>query len=405
MTYEKNNNVIRMPRFEDIKVGDVVQLKHLLTQKDVETFAALTGDFNPLHVDEEFAKRTLFQKPVVHGMLSASFISTMIGMGLPGAGALWMSQTLEFLSPAHIGDTLCVVATVKQKSDALRVLLLKILICNQRGQELIKGESSIKVLELKSEEKDMDANKGKTVLITGAGGGIGGATALKLAQAGHTVVLNYHSASGPVEEIVKQIQAGGGKAISFKGDITQAEEAEKLFATSEKSFGPIHAVVHCASPDNTPQPFDKLDWKAFQEQLDVNVKGAFHCVRAALPKMLAVKSGDLIFVGTVYTDGVPPPQQSRYIVAKSALTSLARCLAVEYGPSDIRVNVVAPGMTQTGMIADLPDKVKMLTKMQTPLRRLAEADDVAQTIVFLLSPGARHITGQTIRVCGGSVMA
>ena len=396
---------INIIHFDDIKVGDVAQFEHVLTKEDVQAFAALTGDYNPLHVDEEFAKRTMFQKPVVHGMLSASFISTMIGMLLPGGGALWMSQTLEFLNPAHVNDTIRVLASVKQKSLSTRVLILSITVSNQHGEELIKGESSVKVLELKSEEKVMGEKTQKTVLITGASSGIGAATAFKLAQAGHAVIVNYHSSGDEAEQVVSKIISAKGRAIALKANIANPEEVKNLFLLAEKSLGPIQAIVHCAAPNNSPQSFDKSDWTSFQEQLDVHLKGAFNCAKAALPKMIEAKSGDLIFIGTVYTDGVPPPQQSRYIVAKSALTSLARCLAVEYGPVDIRVNVVAPGMTQTGMIADLPDKVKMLTKMQTPLRRLAEAEDIAETIVFLLSPGARHITGQTIRVCGGAVMA
>ena len=91
-------------------------------------------------------------------------------------------------------------------------------------------------------------------------------------------------------------------------------------------------------------------------------------------------------------------------MAKSALAALARCLAVEYGPKGILVNVVAPGMTQTDMTARLPEKAKLLTQMQTPLRRLAEPSDIADVVAFLLGPGARHITGETIRVCGGGVM-
>ena len=109
-------------------------------------------------------------------------------------------------------------------------------------------------------------------------------------------------------------------------------------------------------------------------------------------------------MGTIYTDGTPPPQQARYVVPKAALTSLARCLAVEYGPLGIRANVMAPGMTQTNMIADLPDKIKMLTKMQAPLRRLAEPADIANGIAFLLSFASRHITGESLRVCGGLMM-
>jgi len=404
MAYSKEDITIRMPDFDDIKSGDIAELKHVLTKEDVQAFAALTGDFNPLHVDEDFAKKTLFQKPVVHGMLSASFISTIIGTILPGGGALWMSQTLEFLRPAHIGDTIRVLANVKQKSLATRVLILNIVVSNQNGEELIKGESSVKVLEFKKKVDRMSLIKEKTVLITGASGGIGAAAAEKLAAEGHAVIVHYHSSPVNAEQVVDKIIQAGGRAIALKADIANAEDIKRLLTEANKEFGPVQAVVHCASPSNTPSTFDKLDWAAMQEQMDVNLKGAFNCAQAVLPGMVEAKSGDLIFIGTVYTDGVPPPQQSRYIVAKSALTSFARCLAVEYGPSDIRVNVVAPGMTETGMIADLPDKVKMLTKMQTPLRRLAQPEDIADTIVFLLSTSARHITGQTFRVCGGSVM-
>ena len=404
MAYSRDDITVRMLDFDEIKVGDVAELKHVLTKEDVQAFAALTGDFNPLHVDEEFAKRTLFQKPVVHGMLSASFISTIIGTLLPGGGALWMSQTLEFLRPAHIGDTIRVQATVKQRSPATRVLILNIVVFSQNGEELIKGESSVKVLELKNEVNAMSMIEKKTVLITGGSGGIGAAVAQKLAAEGHAVIVHFHSSPDNAEQVVNKILLAGGKAISIKANLVVDDEISQLFTEIQKKLGPVQAVVHCASPNNAPRPFDRLDWAAMQEQMDVNLRGAFNCAQAALPGMVAAKSGDLIFIGTVYTDGVPPPQQARYIVAKSALVSLARCLAVEYGSSDIRVNVVAPGMTETGMIADLPDKVKLLTKMQTPLRRLAQPEDIADMVAFLLSNAARHITGQTIRVCGGSVM-
>jgi len=404
MAYQKDDRIVNMIDFDVIQVGDKAELTHLLTKEDVQVFASLTGDFNPLHVDEEFTKKTLFQKPVVHGMLSASFISTMIGMLLPGGGALWMSQTLEFISPAHVGDVIRVIASVKQKSLATRVLVLQVVVINQLGKELIRGESTIKVLEVKHEEKPMDFNVKGTVLITGGSRGIGAATAHKLAADGFPVVINYLSAEDEAQRVVNQITQAGGRAIAFKANVADLEQVKKLFISAEETFVPIQSVVHCAAPGNAPQPFAELDWDAFQGQIDVHLQGAFNCAKCALAKMVEAKSGNLVFIGTIYTDGVPPVQQARYVVAKAALTSLARCLAVEYGPMNIRVNVVAPGMTQTEMIADLPDKVKMLTKMQTPLRRLAEPEDIAHTIAFLLNPASRHITGQTIAVCGGSVM-
>lgn len=120
--------------------------------------------------------------------------------------------------------------------------------------------------------------------------------------------------------------------------------------------------------------------------------------------MVEQKGGVLIFVGSIAADGVPPLHQVDYVIAKSALSAMARSLAVEYGPKSIRVNVVSPGMTLTERTSHLPEKARLLTKATTPLRRLAEPEDVANTISFLLSPAAEYITGETIRVAGGSVM-
>jgi 3-oxoacyl-[acyl-carrier protein] reductase len=120
--------------------------------------------------------------------------------------------------------------------------------------------------------------------------------------------------------------------------------------------------------------------------------------------MVERNSGSFIFVGSIFAEGTPPVQQSAYITAKAALAAFARSLAVEYGPKGIRVNVIAPGMTQTDMLATIPDKTKMLAKMSTPLRRLAEPSDVAEVARFLVGRGGAHISGETIKVCGGIVM-
>ena len=122
--------------FDSIKAGDTRELTHKITAQDIQSFADLTGDNNPLHLDEDFAKHTHFRKPVVYGMLSASFISTIIGTLLPGPGALWLSQTLNFLHQAYEGNIIRVVARVKQKSIATRILVLETVIYNQQGKKL-----------------------------------------------------------------------------------------------------------------------------------------------------------------------------------------------------------------------------------------------------------------------------
>jgi len=404
MSYTVDDRASRVIDFEQIRVGDEAELTHVLSQEDVDTFAALTGDYNPLHIDEAFARKTLFRRPVVHGMLSASFISTMIGMLLPGRGALWTSQRLEFLHPARVGDMLRIVARVKQKSLAPRILVLDLTVFNQLGQRLIIGESMVKMLQLQEEDEMLNIEALRTVLVTGGSRGIGAATAHRLAEDGHALVINYVHAVREAEQVVAEIVRAGGQAISAQADVAQADELASVFAAAEKNFGPVQAVVHCAAMMSALRPFDELNWATVQQQIDVQVRGAFNCAKAALPRMIETGAGSFVFVGSVAADGVPPVQQADYVIAKSALAALARCLATEYGPRGIRVNVVAPGMTQTDMIANLPDKAKLLARMQAPLRRLAEPMDIANTIAFLLSPAARHITGETIRVCGGAVM-
>jgi 3-oxoacyl-[acyl-carrier protein] reductase len=390
--------------FAQIQVGDDAEIRHTLSQADVDAFAALTGDYNPLHVDESFSRKTMFRRPVVHGMVSASFISTLIGTLMPGSGALWTSQTIEFLLPAFVGDTITVKGVVEQKSVATRVLILKVKVLNQHGHELIVGTSHVKVLEIKEESRAMTTERSQVVLITGGSKGIGAAVARQLASQGHQVVINFNSGAAEAKALVEELAGKGGKALAVQGNVAVDTDVARLVAAAEAEFGPVDHVVHCAAPLPIPTSFEELTWARFHTQLEVQLHGAFNCAKAVLPSLVARKTGSLVFIGSIFTDGVPPAQQSAYVATKAALSAFARTLAVEYGPKGVRVNVVSPGMTQTDMISSLPDKVKMLTKMQTPLRRLAEAADIAKAVEFLVGPSALHITGETLRVCGGIAM-
>jgi len=400
MTYVRGDRQIRSLDFEKIQVGDEMELSHHLTQSDIDAFATLTGDFNPLHMDQAFASRTQFRKPVAHGMLSASFISTMIGMLLPGSGALWTSQTLEFLNPAFVDDILTVTAKVKQKSIASHSLVLQINITNQHRQQLVSGESTLKQLELQKERDTMFEESPMVILVTGGGGGIGATISKRLAEQGNSLIItDWHLTEA--EQVSNEIKEKGGRSLAIQADISNPKEVKELFSIAQEKFGPIQALIHCASPRNNLHRFNELSWEDVQQHLDVQLKGAFNCAQLALPGMLNSQNGVIVFIGSIASDGVPPVQQTDYVLAKAALVALARCLAVEYGPKGIRVNVVAPGMTQTNMISHIPEKARMLTRMQTPLRRLAEPTDIAGVVAFLLSSDARHITGETIRVNGG----
>jgi acyl dehydratase len=129
--------------FDAIQIGREASLRHTITEKDVQTFAELTGDTNPLHMDAGFASETQFKKRVVHGMLTASFISTVIGMQLPGPGALYLSQELNFKKAVAIDDTIRVTATVAQKVASSRMLVLKIAVTNQNSENVLTGTARV----------------------------------------------------------------------------------------------------------------------------------------------------------------------------------------------------------------------------------------------------------------------
>jgi 3-oxoacyl-[acyl-carrier protein] reductase len=396
--------ILSLNHFSQIQIGDQATLVHKISQEDVQAFADLTGDFNPLHMDEEYARKTEFKKPVVHGMLSASFISTIIGTLLPGKGSLWLSQSLEFLGPVYINDEITLIAEVKQKSLSTKLIVLKISVFNQKSLKIIEGESKVKVLETIKEGEAVSTSKNQAVLITGGSGGIGAASARKIAQDGFTPLIHYHKNREEAESLLSEIKEIAPQAKLYQGNLENKAEIDQITQSIILEFGSLYGFIHCAATGSAFKEFQQLEWDNFQKQLDLQLKGAFYCLQNILPSMVDNKEGSIIFIGSSAIDGLPPIKQTEYIVTKASITSLARCLAAEYGPKGIRFNVVSPGMTQTNMIETMPEKAKMLSRMQSPLRRLADPEDIAEGVSFLLSHRAKHITGETLRINGGSMI-
>ena len=390
--------------FEEIQVGQKASFSRKISKSDIETFANLTGDFNPLHIDSNFAAEFGYPAPVAHGMLSASFISTLIGTLLPGPGSLWIGLSLEFVSPVFAGETIKIEGEVKQKSIVARLIVLETRVINSKGEVIIRGESKVKMLHEKKNSLEPTMMKKKTVLILGASGGIGSEVSKSVAKTGNSVLIHYYSDENKAKEIAAEINKDHGKAEIIQADLSNHKGVEELLNQIIKKGLNVDALIHCASPENSPISFDQLRWEDVQLQIDVNLKSTFDILQRLIPRMIENGGGNIVLVGSAYTSGTPPINQFRYIVAKSTIVSAAKCLAVEFGPQNIKINVISPGMTNTIMNSTIPEKVKLMTKMQTPLRRIAEPTDIAELTAFLLTPGGDHISGQNYRIDGGMVM-
>jgi len=392
--------------FDTIQIGDKASVIKKITVEDIRKFVEMTGDDNPLHVDKDFAQATPFKDIVVHGMLGASFISTVIGTKLPGKGALWVSQSMEFLLPVRLGDEITVTCTVVKKHDSQSLLELDTAIVNQNKQIVLRGHGTVKVLQSTTPaEKHEKGSMPKVAIVTGGAGGIGSAISKRLAAAGFKVIVNYKSNASNADTLCSQIEKAGGNAHAVQADVSTSEGAEKLVNAAVQRYGGVGVLVNNAAPRVSPMAFEDMEWEDFQKHIDVQVKGTVHLCKLVLPLMVANKQGRIINILSQEIEGSPTPKWSAYALGKSGVSTISRYLAAEYGPMGICVNCVSPGMTDTNMLGDIPEKTQLMAARQTPLRKLAKADDIAGSVVFLASDEASHITGQVLKVNGGMVMS
>ena len=401
--------------FDAIQVGETQTLTKHITEADVRKFVEMTGDDNPLHVDRAYAETTAFKDIVVHGMLGASFISTVIGTKLPGTGALWVSQNMEFLLPVRLGDVLTISATVLKKHERERLLELDTRIVNQNQQVILTGVGKVKVLVTAEPEAVPAADaRPRVAIVTGGAGGIGKAICQRLAADGYSVVVNYRGQADRAAQIMAEINEAAsvaakagvvrGRALAVQADIATEAGAQALYQAAVKAFGAVSVLVNNASPRINPKPFSATVWDDVQQQMDVQVKGAFLMTSAVAPEMGARKWGRIVNITSQVLDGPPSVTWTGYAMAKGALQVFSNYMAAELGPQGITVNCVSPGMCETTLIGDIPEKAQLMIARQTPLRRLAKPSDVAAAVAYLVSEDAGFITGDTIAVNGGMAM-
>lgn len=247
---------------------------------------------------------------------------------------------------------------------------------------------------------------GKVALITGAGSGIGAASARRMAAVGAAVALVGRTPA-TIEAVAAEIEAGGGRALALPGDVAVPEQIEAAVAHTLERFGRLDILVANAAVQlhRRDRPIHELPEDAWDETHSVNLRGLYLTCRAGLRPMLAQgQGGSVILVSSVTALAGLAPQNPAYTATKGGVLALGRALAVEYGPATIRVNVVCPGALEeppdVEQLADPAARERRLAS-QIPLGRLGAFAEIAPMIVFLASEEARYATGGIFVVDGG----
>jgi len=239
----------------------------------------------------------------------------------------------------------------------------------------------------------------KTVLITGASGGIGRALVRRFAGAGYQVAIHYFQNQASAEEALAEVRRIGVKACCCQGDVSIPREVQDMVTYAEAELGEITHLVNNAGYSRQSL-FPDISNEEWEHMFSVHVYGAFYCCKALIPAMIRRKKGSIVNISSIW-GRTGASCEVHYSAAKAALDGMTRALARELGPSGIRVNGVAPGVIRTGMNNSLGEEVLKELAQEAALNRIGLPEEVSAAVLFLSEDGASFITGQIMGVDGG----
>lgn len=406
--------VVDLPEMNDARLEEIVKgqkdgFRFSVSARSLREFAGILADGVGGQPGPDMG--TVQERFCLPNLVAVQLLSTSVGICLPGASATFLEFSASGRGELELDTMYRLDAEVTHLSRSTRIVKKRFTIAGaDRAEEPLFQGSAIALVnkpartmpssqELKASALDPGL-KDKVVLVTGASRGIGETTAKLFALLGAKVIVNYHRGGDDAARIVEEIRSQGGEAVAAHADVTQPEDVRALVELGIGKFGAIHVLVNNAARDFRPTPFLQLTWDEVQKDLDVIVKGTLLCCQQAIPHMLAQGGGKIINISTVAVDN-PPPDQAKYVLAKSALVGLTRSLSIEFAARNVQVNLVVPNFVETDFVAHVPDGFRGRIARDTPMQRLGSPTEVAQAAVFLASSYSSFTTGQKIMVTGG----
>lgn len=242
----------------------------------------------------------------------------------------------------------------------------------------------------------------RVALVTGGSRGIGRATALRLAREGADVAISYVTREKEAHDVVAEIEGLGRRAICVPCDVSRSEQVECLVERTRDRLGPIDHLAHCGAISNIAD-HTELTYERWREMIDVNLNGAFLIVFAVKDEMIRRGFGRIVAVSSIAALR-PRKMQIHYSASKMGVIAMVRCCAEAFAPHNVRINCIAPGLTETEMAHVLSDEAIEHILANTPMGRIGQPEEIAAVARFLLSEESAFMTGQTVVASGGRVM-
>ena len=386
----------------DLRAGLTAEFEREIHEQDVLEFARNSGDNNPLHVDENYARSTNFSARIVHGAFQIALASTMAGMYLPGTNVLLVSCNAQFNRPLYFPCRVSVKGEItawdpgKERGN-LRVLIVELptgIVSSKIHfgftlHESVQGT----VRPVRKEVSPIPFADAKVVLVTGASGGIGSQIVSELAGDYSLLALtNRHDVAPEV--------ASHPSVFHFKGDLSEPACISGIedMITGRRLFG----IIHAAWPGLPQGGLLSMPPQAIEQQLSFAVFRTIDLARM-LANSADSDGGRLIVLGSIAGTQKPSLKTAAYSLAKAALDQTVRLLAPELALKKITVNAVCPSFLPIGMNLQTTDRQKLAVKATVPLGRLCEIADIVAAVRYLLSKEASFVTGQSIVLSGGQL--